>query len=121
LKKEKTMSKYIEISVKLRPAYGTGGLSAVFPKLSKFLKDYGYSSVLEDEPSLYQLVDALVMVRKDPAIAEQAKSAVVRMESQMTKVRDEARELLLSRKLNELDSVLYRLEDLFKDLEKELL
>lgn len=36
------------------------------------------------------------------------------------KVRDEARVLLLSSRLNDLDRLLYRLEDLFEDLDAKL-
>lgn len=113
------MSKFIEIEIKLVPVYGSGGFSGRFPNLAKFLKEYGYDRVLKEEPSLYQLVDVLTRIRNDPAIADSAKRAISSMHDKIQKVRDEAREHLLGRHLNELDQALYRLEDLFNDLEQE--
>lgn len=118
-REEPGMSKFMEIEIKLVPAYGSGGFAGRFPNLAKFLKDCGYERVLEEEPSLYQLVDVLTRVSNDPAIADRAKSAIARMHDKIQKVRDEAREYLLGRHLNELDKTLYRLEDLFNDLEQE--
>ncbi len=114
------MSEFMQIDIRLEPVYGSGGFSNRFPHMAKFFRDYNYFRVLEQEPSLYQLVEVLTMIRKDPAIPEGAKVVIVRMEGQFTKVRDEAREQLLGRRLNELDKTLYRLEDLFKDLERQL-
>jgi len=113
------MSKFMEIEIKLVPVYGSGGLPARFPNLAKFLKDHGYDRVLEAEPGLYQLVDVLTRIRNDPAIAKDAKRAISSLHDKIQKVRDEAREHLLGRRLNELDQTLYRLEDLFNDLEQE--
>jgi len=114
------MSKYMQIDIRLLPVYGTGGLPDQFPRLAKLLKGARYVRVLEEEPSLYHMVDVLIRIKNDPAVAVNAKRAVVRMIDQFVKVRDEAREHLLARRLNELDRALYRLEDLFQDLEREL-
>ena len=114
------MSEYVEIEVRLKAVYGSGGLKGSFPGLARFLEAFRYTRVLDEEPSLYHLVDVLTRLRKDPAISEGAKRAIVRMEPAFTKIRDEARELLLSRRLGELDKLLYKLEDLFKDLDREL-
>ncbi len=114
------MSKYIQIDISLKAVYGSQGLRSSFPNLYKFLDTYGYTVVLKEEPDLYHLVDVVVRTRNDPAIPDNAKRPIVAMEKQLVKVRDVARELLLSNRLNELDTMLYRLEDLFADLEKDL-
>lgn len=119
LMEELFMSKYMEIEIKLVPAYGSGGLTGRFPNLVKLLKNHGYDRVVEKEPSLYELVDVLTRIRNDPAIDQSAKRAILNMHDSIQKVRDEAREHLLGRRLNELDQSLYRLEDLFNDLEQE--
>lgn len=114
------MSKFVQIEIRLVPIYGAGGLGKNFPKFAEFLKKHGYTKVLEDQPSLYHLVDVLVRICNDPAVSKEAKAAILRMENQFETVRDEAREHLLARRLNELDQSLYRLEDLYVDLETEL-
>lgn len=114
------MSKYMEIEIRLMPVYGSGGFTNRFPNLAKFLGEYGYDRVLEEGPSLYQLVDVLTRTLNDPAIPERAKSPIKQLHERIQEVRDEAREQLLGRHLNELDQTLYRLEDLYSDLEQEL-
>lgn len=114
------MSKFIEIEIKLIPIYGSAGLAGRFPNLANFLKEWGYERVLEEQPNVYQLVDVLTRLRNDPAIPDTAKKPIHRFHDKIQKVRDEAREHLLSRHLNELDQTLYRLEDLYEDLEKEM-
>ncbi len=114
------MSKYIRIDVSLKAVYGSGGLRSGFPNLYKLLDSYGYTVVLRDEPDPYHLVDVLGRIRNDPAIPESVKKPIVSMQKQIVKVRDEARELLLSNRLSELDRKLYHLEDLLGDLDKGL-
>ena len=114
------MSKFMEIEIKLVPIYGSAGLEGRYPNLANFLKEWGYERIIADRPSLYHLVDVLTRVRNDPAIPGHAKTPINRLHDKIQKVHDEAREHLLSRHLNELDQTLYRLEDLYDDLEKEL-
>ena len=118
--KEQMMSEFSQIDIRVTPVYGEGGLSRAFPHLARLLKDYRYTLVLNEEPSLYAMVDVLIRVKNDPAVPETAKRAILQREREFVKVRDQAREQLLGRRLNELDRTLYVLEDLFKELEKEL-
>ncbi len=114
------MSKYIQIDIRVLAAYGPGGLKSAFPNLYDLLSTCRYDLVVEKEPSLYDMVDVLVRIRNDPNVPEVAKKPVAESASEFVKVRDEARELLLSRRLNDLDRLLYRLEDLFEELERKL-
>lgn len=114
------MSELTQIEIRLQPAYGASGLEGHFPNLVKLLKRYEYTRVLEEEPSPYHLVDTLVRLRNDPRIAASDKRALLKMVEEFERVRDQAREQLLGRHLNELDKTLYQLEDLFKDLDREL-
>lgn len=114
------MSKLTEISIKLVPIYGSGGLPGRLPQLARGLKEFGYEIVLREEPSVYELVEVLIRLNNDPAVSATFKKPIARMLGEITKVRDLAREHLLARRLNELDQTLYRLEDLFEDLEREL-
>jgi hypothetical protein len=110
----------MQVDIRLLPVYGSGGLKEALPNLFKLLDDFGYSLVIQKEPSLYEMVDVLVRIGNDPHVPESAKRAIVERVGGFVKLRDEARELLLSRRLNELDRVLYRLEDMFGDLENKL-
>jgi hypothetical protein len=114
------LSKYIQIEVKFLAVYGPGGLKAAFPNLYNLLNAGRYDLVIEKEPSLYEMVDVLVRVGNDPHVAEVDKKPVREALGELVKVRDQARELLLSRRLSELDRLLYRLEDLFGELERRL-
>ena len=90
------MSEYMEIEIRLKAIYGSGGLRGSFPGLARFLETYRYTRVLEEESALYNMVDVLTRLRNDPAIPEYAKKAIVRMEPAFTKTRNEAREAFLS-------------------------
>ncbi|MCE5244056.1 MAG: hypothetical protein ABFD98_13320 [Syntrophobacteraceae bacterium] len=114
------MSRYMEIEIRLKAIYGTGGMKAAFPGIARFLESYRYHRVLDEEPSLYYLVDVLTRLKNDPGVPEHAKRPIARMEPAIMSLRNEAREALLSRRLNDLDKLLYRLEDLFEDLDREL-
>lgn len=110
------MSKYMQIDIRLLPAYGEGGLKKAFPRLFKLLGDCGYDRVMEREPSLYEMVDVLIRIRNDPHVREAYKKQIIGKLDELIGVRDQARQSLLGRRLNELDRFLYRLEDLFGDL-----
>ncbi|ABK16964.1 hypothetical protein [Syntrophobacter fumaroxidans] len=114
------MSKLMQIDVRIQAVYGSAGLRGNLPNLSKLLKDHRYDRVLDEEPSLYQMAEVLSRIAKDPAIPEGEKRPVLKMMGRIVEIRDTARELLLARRLDELDKALYRMEDCFKDLEQEL-
>ncbi len=114
------MSQWMQIDIRLRPAYGATGLAGHLPNLASLLKRCGYSRVLEEEPTLYHLVDTLVGLRNDPHVAASDKRALEHLLETVREVRERAREQLLARRLNELDKTLYQLEDLFQDLDREL-
>lgn len=114
------MSRFMQIDIRLLPMYGQGGLKGAFPQIFAMLDECGYDLVIRKEPSLYEMVDVLVRIGSDPHVPKRTKTVVMRAVREFEKVRDEARELLLSRRLNELDRVLYRLEDLFVELDAGL-
>ena len=114
------MSRFMQIDLKLLPLYGSGGLRHAFPNLASWLKACGRDRLLREEPPLYQLVEGLERLATDPAVPAATKAGLMRLLPRFSRVRDEAREHLLSYRLKDLDACLYRLEDLFQDLEKEL-
>lgn len=114
------MSVYCQIDIRILPIYGEGGLSRALPNLTKLLKDYNYTIVLNEEPSLYHMVDVLTRIKNDPAVPQTSKQPILQREREFVKIRDQARDQLLGRRLDELDRTLYVLEDMFKDLDKDL-
>ena len=110
------MSKYTQIEVRLLPSYGEGGLRKAFPDLYRLLDEGGYNLVIEREPSLYEMVEVMIRMNNDPHVRRESKKRIAEKLDEMKKVRDQARELLLAGRINELDGLLYRLEDLFTEL-----
>ena len=113
------MSQYMQIDIKLLPFYEKR-FKTHFPKLAKLLQSLSYAEPLEKEMSLYTLVDVLQRIHRDPKTPPDVKSKVDPHLRKLLPLRDEARELLLGRRLNALDQVLYRIEDEFEDLEHGL-
>jgi hypothetical protein len=114
------MSKYIQIDIRLLPAYGSGGLKGAFPNIFELLSRSGYNLVLAKEPSLYEMVEVMIRVKNDPHVRSDSKKPIVLKLDELIKVRDLASKSLLARRLDELDHLLYRLEDLFGDLDGNL-
>ncbi|SMC21537.1 hypothetical protein SAMN02746041_01205 [Desulfacinum hydrothermale DSM 13146] len=114
------MSRTMQIDIRLLPAYGSGGLAKAFPRCAAMFRDVGKERVPEESPTLYHLVDELVRLMQDPAVPDRWKRPLGRHLDRLKQCRDEAREHLLGRRLNELDQSLYGLEDAFEDLERDL-
>ncbi len=114
------MSKFMQIDIRLLPAYGSRGLMGSFPHLFEFLTYNGYDQVVANEPSLYEMVEVMIRIKNDPHVREGSKKPIIGRLAELVAVRDQAREQLLARRLNELDRLLYRLEDLFDELEGSL-
>ena len=113
------MIKYMQIDIRLRPFYEKP-LAKVFPKISKLMSSMDYQEPLEKEPSLYVLVDSLASMSRDTMVPSDIKEKINTYVTKMMMLKKTARELLLSRKLNELDRFLYQIEDQFSDLENSL-
>lgn len=111
------MSKYMQIDIRLVPFYEKG-FKSHFPKLAKALENAEYLDSRDLGPSLYDLVDVLRRMNLDPQVPGPVKNRMRPFLEKLTALRDAAREALLARRLNELDHLLYRLEDEFEDLEK---
>ena len=113
------MSKYMQIDIRLRPFYEKP-LVKLFPKIAKLMSSMDYKEALEKEPSLYVLIDSLGSMLHDDMVPSDIKEKINPYVTKMKTLKETARELLLSRKLNELDQFLYQIEDQFLDLESSL-
>jgi len=113
------MSQYMQIDIRLLPFYEKG-FKAHFPRLAAVLERERYLAPGENEASLYSLVDLLQRMHVDPAVTSPVKATMRPFLERLTTLKEEAREALLARNLNELDRLLYQLEDEFETLEASL-
>jgi hypothetical protein len=109
----------MQIDIRLIPFYEKEFAKA-FKGIAKLLKEYGYNTPLEKDVSLYNLVDYLADMVREPGVSKDVKDRLRPRVKRLTSLKETAREQLLGRRLNELDKTLYRLEDEFAELEKSL-
>lgn len=114
------MSRTMQIDVRLVPVYDRGRFDELYPGCAALLRDVGKKSLLEEAPTLYHLVEELARTARDPNVSALWKKVLQKHLQDLVRCRDEAREALLARELRQLDRLLYRLEDLFLDLDKDL-
>lgn len=109
----------MQIDIKLVPFYEKS-FKTYFPKLAKLLQTLSYTEPLERELSLYALVDVLQSILRDPGTPQDIKSKLAPQLQKLLPLKEEAREMLLARRLNALDQLLYRMEDEFEEMESSL-
>ena len=109
----------MQIDVALRPFYEKP-FRVCFPALTGLFKRVDYLKPLEEEVSLVDLVDLLRSMTRDPLVPAAVKSNLSPAVERMRELREQAREHLQTRRLRELEAVLYRIEDEFEDLEAAL-
>ena len=112
------MSKYMQIDIRLIPFYEKGFVEH-FQGIASLLKEGGYQKHIDNDESLYSIVDYLVDITQDPGFSSYIKKRIAPYVVRMSALKSAAQEKLLSRKLEELDQCLYQLEDQFEDLEKQ--
>ncbi len=113
------MSRHMQIDIRLIPFYEKS-FKRLFPKISKLLLKHEYVTPLEQDVSLYELVDIFMDMMHAQSITTEEKELLSPFVSRLEHLKEAAREELLSRRLNELDKSLYRIEDEFEKLEKNL-
>ena len=86
------MSRHQQVDIRLLPCYEKG-FAAHFPALAAVLRRFDYRRPLEEEVSLYELVDVLAGMVRDPLVAGPLRQALRSPVQRMTGLRDEAREL----------------------------
>ena len=113
------MSKHMQIDIRLLSFYERG-FKAHFPKLAKVMETCGYRDAVEQEISLYALVDILPSMSDEKELSSSIKDTIRPFLEKLVPLKEAAREELLARRLNSLDQLLYTMEDDFEDLEKAL-
>lgn len=113
------MSKHMQIDIRLISFYERG-IRSHFPKLAKILETCGYEVPVEQEISLYDLVDILPELINNGDLPDSIKDTIKSFVKKLVPLKKAAREELLARRLNNLDQLLYTMEDDFEEMEKAL-
>ncbi len=113
------MSQYMQIEIRVVPFYEKPFVER-FPNIADLLKRMSYPDPQTKEIPFYALVDNMVSLSRDPDVPSDVKESIGPFVQEMFRVKKMAREKLLSRDLNELDQLLYKIEDQFEELESSL-
>ena len=113
------MSKYMQIDIRIIPFYEKS-FETRFPRISDLLKKTSFKNTSLRELSLYELVEYIVGLSRDQETPSGTREKVKPFSSRLLELKNTAREHLLARRLNELDKLLYKIEDQFEDLEDAL-
>jgi hypothetical protein len=119
LNKEIKMSQFMQIDIRVIPFFEVP-FEKRFPRLVELLRRLNYGEVLKKEPSFYELIDTMATILDHPESPSEVKDLIGPYVTELEKLKDLAREHLLGRRLDELDQMLYRIEDQFEDLEGAL-
>lgn len=112
------MSKYMQLTVDVRPFY-TKGLKAAYPKLAvnlihaNAIKEY-------DDPPLYDLVARLDKLLYALDGNPKVKEILLKQKGPLKALYSEIEGHIADRKLSEADKALYKIEDIFEEIEYDL-
>jgi hypothetical protein len=109
----------MQIDIRVLPSYEKG-FKGHFPKLGELFRGAGYREKDVPDVSLYDLIDLVVSMSRDPLVSREQRQRVAPHAEGLLELKREAREHLLARRLNALDAALYRIEDAFEELEGSL-
>lgn len=109
----------MQIDIRLIPFYEKPFVE-LFPGTAGMLHQVGRPELAERDISLYDLIDDVADIHEDPNVVENIRSRLGVHVERLVSLKARAREHLLARRLNELDQVLYLIEDAFEDLEEVL-
>ncbi len=113
------MSKFMQIDIRILPFFEKP-FAKTFPNLTELLRTVSYEETLKKDLSFYDLVDTMMTIVEHPDTPTEVKQHIAPAVKKMHELKQKARESLLARKLNDLDQVLYQIEDQFEDLETSL-
>jgi hypothetical protein len=112
------MSKYMQLTVKIKPYYKKG-LKEVYPKIARQFS-YLHEAWLEEDPSLLAIVKGLdkllYQLEGDPPFRE----LLLQHRPALHKLYEEIEEQVADWHLSKADQLLYRIEDIFDEIEDEL-
>jgi hypothetical protein len=109
----------MQIDIRIVPVY-EGNFADCFSHIAELLDRIGYQTIRQKELSLYALVDRLEVAGIDPKVPADIREKLSPLLKKLVPLKEAAQECLLAKKLNELDQILYQIEDQFEDWEKSL-
>jgi len=113
------MSQFMQIDIRVIPFFEVP-FEKRFPHLVELFGRLSYGEVLKKEPSFYELIDTMATISEHPDTPSKLKDTVTPYVDKLKNLKEQAREHLLARRLDDLDKILYRIEDQFEDLEGAL-
>jgi len=113
------MSRYMQIDIRLIPFYESP-FNKSFPHIADLLRRMSYGEAMEKGISLYEMADILDSIARNPYTPSDIRNGLSPYVERIMAVKDTARGHLLARRLNDLDQELYRMEDVFENLERAL-
>ena len=113
------MSQFMQIDIRVLPFFEVP-FEKRFPHLVDLLRRFSYQEILKKEISFYDLVDTFVTISEHPDTPSDVREQMGPHVRKMETLKEEARDYLLARRLDDLDQTLYRIEDQFEDLEGAL-
>ena len=112
------MSKYMQLTVDVRAFY-TRGFKAAYPKLSRAL--IHTKAVGEyDDPALYDLVAQFDKLLYALDAKPDVKQILMNQKEVLKKLYAEIEDYIADRKLAQADKALYKIEDIFEQIEYDL-
>ena len=110
------MSRYMQIDISIRPFFEVP-FEKRFPRLADLLRKLGYEDAIQKEPSFYHLIDTLMTICDHPETPRNIREQISPFLRTLAALKEEARDYLLARRLDDLDRKLYEIEDQFEDME----
>ena len=110
------MSKYMQIDIRIIPFYEKP-FEKCFSNIANLLRQRSYTKLVERAASFYEIANALEAIAENPDTPPDLRDTISPYVEKMMRLKEIAREHLLARRLNELDQTLYRIEDVFEELE----
>lgn len=112
------MSRFQQIRVRIEPVYKKG-LAKAFPNVQRVLSGVD-NRLLEESPSLYDLVPVLVHLSQYTDLEPVVSRAVAAHGERIVQLRRQIDEKIGGWRLSEAETLLNDLEDAFQDLDKDL-
>lgn len=116
--RKKTMSKHMQLTVQVRPYY-KNGMKGIYPRIAEVLGSLDTSGA-DASFSLFDLVGRLDRLLYDLEGNPPVRKIFLEYHSLLQKLQGEARTHMADWKLAEVDQLLYRMEDIFDDIEWKL-
>ena len=112
------MSKYMQLTVRIRPYYKKS-ISKTYPRIAHRLS-YLDEAWVEEDPSLFEIIGKLdkllYQLEGDPPFRE----ILLQHRSALHTLYEDVEECIADWHLAKADQVLYRMEDIFEEIEDEL-